>query len=138
MQCGDAMRVTFIIGLVPAKSARSRKKIGTIVPPPPVDLLGSQHGVGVVPFARDAMRVHRGQRITSATFRAALMSNLARWQHPGITFDVNGAPRYLGPTRIMFVRDQKGQARSGSGIGVGFHVGTGRYLALQVGLAVNA
>ena len=131
------MRVTFIIGLVPAKSARRRNTISRIVPPPPIDLLGPQHGVGVIPFAPDTVRVHRGQRITSPTFRAAILSNLARWDHPGVTFDVKGS-RFLGHSRLMLVRDQKGHARSGSGLGVGFHIGTGRYLALQVGLAVNA
>ena len=92
------MRVTLVIGLVPAKTARSLRKRGAIVPPPPVDLLGPHHGLGVVPFKRDALRVHRGQRISSPTFRA----------------------------------------RSRSSLGVGFHVGTGRYLALQVGVAVQA
>ena len=132
------MRVTLIIGLVPAKSVRNLKKIGTIVPPPPVDLLGPRHGVGVVPFARDSVRVHRGQRVSSPTFRAAVLSNLARWEHPGITLDFKSLPRYFGPARVMFVRDQKGHARSGSSLGVGFHVGTGRHFALQVGIAVNA
>ena len=84
------VRITFIIGLVPAKTARDLKKRGTIVPPPPVDLLGPQHGLGVVPFKRDALRVHRGQRISSPTFRAAVLSNFARWQHPGVTLDSNG------------------------------------------------
>jgi hypothetical protein len=132
------VRITFIIGFVPATTARDRKKRGRIVPPPPVDLLGPQHGIGVVPFKRDALRVHRGQRISSPTFRAAVLSNLARWQHPGVTLDTRSLPRYLGPTRVMFVRDQKGNARSRSSLGVGFHVGTGRYFALQVGLAVQA
>ena len=44
------MRFTFIIGLVPASSIRGTAKPGRIVPPPPVDLLGPQHGVGIVPF----------------------------------------------------------------------------------------
>jgi hypothetical protein len=132
------MRVTLVIGLVPAKTAGSLRKRGAIVPPPPVDLLGPHHGLGVVPFKRDALRVHRGQRISSPTFRAAIMSNVARWQHPGVTLDFKSLPRYLGPTRVMFVRDQKGHARSRSSLGVGFHVGTGRYVALQVGVAVQA
>jgi hypothetical protein len=131
------MRVTITIGLARAASVQRPAKLGRIVPPPPIDLLGPQHGVGVVPFKRDAVRVHRGQRVTSPSFRAALVSNLARWQHPGVTFDVPSA-RYIGPMRLMFVRDQKGRARSGSALGVGFHVLTGRRLAVQVGLAVNA
>jgi hypothetical protein len=131
------MRFTILIGLAPAASVRGPSKPGRFVPPPPIDLLGPQHGVGLVPFKPDAVRVHRGQRVSSPTFRAALASGLARWQHPGVTLDVQSA-RYLGPMRLLFVRDQSGRARSGSGLGVGFHVRTGRHLALQVGLAVNA
>ena len=89
-------------GFVPARSAGVPNKLGRIVPPPPIDLLGPQHGIGVVPFKRNGVRVHRGQRVTSPTFRAALASGLARWQHPGITLDVKGAPTWAPPASCSF------------------------------------
>ena len=130
------MRLTLIIGFASAKSVRARGARSRIVPPPPVDLLAQRHGLGVVPLAPDALRVHRGQRVTSPTFRAALLSNLERYRQPGLTVDFKRGR--LGPSRFMVVRDQKGHARSGQALGVGFHLHTGRFVALQVGLALQA
>ena len=65
------------------------------------------------------------------------MSGWSRWQHPGITLDVRES-RFLGPSRVLLVRTRNGRPLSTSGLGVGFHVRAGRYVAVQVGVAINA
>jgi hypothetical protein len=136
MQSRSHMRVTFIIGLVPAWSSEAS---GTPSQSPPVHLLAPRGGVGIARFGprRHALRLHRGQPVSAGTTRAAVGSALGRWRYPALSIDVERVP-FAGSTQLLLVRKPRGRPSTTSGVGVAYRVRTGRFVGVLVGFALNA